>query len=65
MKLRKTHILILDEDDPQKELEFEIKFQLSLTESERYEAMYRLCKDGLKILKTYGYSKTPKIVIRP
>lgn len=64
MKFRKTHILILDEDDPQKELEFEVKFQLSLSESERYEAMYRLCKDGLKMLKTYGYSKTPKIVIR-
>lgn len=65
MKLKKTQILILDKDDPKKELEFEIKFQLSLTESERYEAMYRLCKDGLKMLKTYGYSKTPKIVIRP
>lgn len=45
MKKHKTHIPILDRDDPQKELEFEIEFQLSLAPAERYEAMDRLVMD--------------------
>ena len=61
----KTHILILDHDDPPKELEFEIEFQLSLTAAERYEAMDRLVKDGLELLERHGYSKTPAIITRP
>lgn len=32
-KKPKTHILILDDDDPEREIEFEIKFQLSLLQS--------------------------------
>ena len=65
MKKNKTMILILDRDDPQKELEFEIKFELSLTEAERYEAMDRLVKDGLELIGRNGYSKTPAIITRP
>lgn len=64
MKKRKTYILILDKDDPKKELEFEITFQLSLTSAERYEAMDRLVHDGLELLERHGYSNTPKIVTR-
>ena len=61
---KKTHILILDKDDPKRELEFEIEFQLSLTVAERYEAMDRLVKDGLELIGQHGYSKTPPIVTR-
>ena len=64
-KKRTTHIMILDNDDPKRELEFEIQFQLSLTPSERYEIMDRLVKDGLELMIQHGYSTTPKIVTRP
>lgn len=61
---KKTYILILDKDDPKRELEFEIEFQLSLTPAERYEAMDRLVNDGLELMARNGYSKTPAIVTR-
>lgn len=60
----KTHILILDRDDPKKELEFEVKYQLSLSAKERYEIMDRLVKDGLELIKKRGYNPNPKIITR-
>jgi hypothetical protein len=60
----KTHILILDKDDPKKELEFEVKYQLSLSAKERYEIMDRLVKDGLELIKKRGYNPNPKIITR-
>ena len=60
----KTHILILDKDDPKKELEFEVRFQLSLSAKQRYEIMDRLVKDGLEMVKKRGYTTTPAIVTR-
>jgi hypothetical protein len=36
-----THILLLEKDDDDAELNFEIDFQLSLTPSQRYERMTR------------------------
>lgn len=60
----KTHILILDKDDPKKELEFEVKYQLSLSVKERYEIMDRLVKDGLELMKKRGYNPNPKIITR-
>ncbi len=61
---RKTFILALDKDDPEKELDFEIDFQLSLTPEERYELMYRLVKDGLEFIKRNGYKNTPPFATR-
>ena len=58
-------MLSLEKDDPEKELEFEIQFQLSLTAEQRYEMMDRLVKDGLEFIARNGYSKTPAIVTRP
>jgi hypothetical protein len=63
-KKRKTFILVLDKDDPEKELEFELDFQLSLTAAERYEMMDRLVKDGLEFIQRNGYKNTPAIVTR-
>ncbi len=60
----KTHILILDTHDPKKELEFEVRFQLSLSAKQRYEIMDRLVKDGLEMVKKRGYTTTPAIVTR-
>jgi len=64
VRRNKTHILILDKDDPKKELDFEIQFQLSLSAAQRYEAMDRLVKDGLEFIKRRGYSKTPPVITR-
>lgn len=60
----KTHILILDKDDPEKELDFEVEFQLSLTAAERYEIMDRLVRDGLTLMKRNGHQDTSPIAIR-
>lgn len=65
MRKRKTRILILDQDDPEKELDFEIEFQLSLTAAQRYEMMDRLVKNGLSFVKRNGYQNSPPIVTRP
>lgn len=65
MKKHKTHILILDDDDPVKEMEFEIEFQLSLTPTERYEIMESLVQDSLELVTRNEYQNTPAIVARP
>ncbi len=59
-----THILVIEKDDPDAELNFEIDFQLSLTPAQRYEIMDQLVKDGLEFEKKRGYKNTPKIVTR-
>jgi hypothetical protein len=64
MKKRKTLILILDKDNPEKELDFEIEFQLSLTAAQRYEMMDRLVKNGLGFVKQNGYQNSPPIITR-
>ena len=62
VKRGKTRILIFDKDDPKKEPEFEVQFQLSLSMKQRYEIMDRLVKDGLKLLEKRGPIKGPMIV---
>jgi hypothetical protein len=61
---RKTFMLTLDHDDPEKERLFEIEFQMSLTDHERYEIMDQLVKDGLEFVERNGYTNTPAIVAR-
>jgi len=63
-KKHKTHILILDDDDPEREIKFEINFQLSLTPAERYEIMDSLVRDVLEMKSRHGYKNTPAIVAR-
>ena len=63
-KKHKTHILILDDDDPEREMKFEIEFQLSLTAAERYEIMDSLVQDVLELTNRSGYQNTPPIVTR-
>ncbi len=61
----KTFILAVDGDDPEKELEFELEFQMSLTPVERYEIMNQLVKDGLALIQERGYKNDTSVVIRP
>jgi hypothetical protein len=64
-KRHKTFILVLEKDDPEKELEFELDFQMSLTARQRYEIMDRLVKDGMEFTKRDGHKISPAIVARP
>jgi hypothetical protein len=64
MKKRKTYILQVEGDDPQKELEFEIAFNLTLSEKQRYKIFMRLLKQTIKYVKEHDYPKTPSILSR-
>jgi hypothetical protein len=64
MKRKNTYILQLEKDDPQKELEFEIAFNLTLTEKQRYKIFMRLLKQTIKFVKEHDYPKTPSIISR-
>jgi hypothetical protein len=61
---RTTYILVLDDHNPERELDFEIEFQLSLSAAQRYRNMNRLVKAGLKIMKRNGYKTSPAITTR-
>jgi hypothetical protein len=65
MKKRKTYILQVEGDDPQKELEFEVAFNLTLTEKQRYKRMMKLLKRTIKYVEEHDYPKTPAIISRP
>jgi len=60
---RKTLMLSLDKDDPQKELEFEVMYSLTLTSKERYKRMERLLRLG-KSFKKHDRKITPSIFAR-
>jgi hypothetical protein len=63
-KKHKTFILAVEGDDPEKELEFELNFQMSLTPAERYEIMNQLVKDGLALIQEHGYQNDTSVIIR-
>jgi len=64
MKKKKTHILSLEKDDPKKELEFEVTFQLSLTSSQRYKRMIKMFKQNMDSINKNERQKTPAIISR-
>ena len=64
MKKKKTHILSLEKDEPKKELEFEIAFQLSLSSSQRYKRMIKLFKQNKSFINKNERQKTPAIISR-
>ncbi len=64
MKRNKTQILSLENDDPKKELEFEIKFQLSLTVSQRYKRLLKMFEKNKNLLGKHERQKTTTIISR-
>lgn len=54
---KKTMILILDRDDEDAELDFELKFQSTLTVEERYEMMFRRSLEISKMMEDMGHKK--------
>ena len=61
---QKTYMLALDHDDPEKELEFEVAFQLTMTTKQHYARMKKLVKQTTRVVKNNDYPKTPTIVSR-
>ncbi|HIE35734.1 MAG TPA: hypothetical protein EYP89_00655 [Candidatus Omnitrophica bacterium] len=57
-------VLKLKKDNPEKEIEFELKFLLSLSTKERFEMMFRKSEEMKEMLKRYGYGKTTQIIKR-
>ncbi len=55
-------ILKCDKDDEEKELDFEIDFQLSLTTEERFEMMFKRSQEIAKALIENGYREPFKII---
>jgi hypothetical protein len=58
-------LLKLKDHDPQRELEFELDFQLSLTTEQRFEMMRRESRRVLETLIRHGHRKPFEIVKRP
>ncbi len=63
-KKRKTYMLALEKDDPEKELEFEVAFQITMTTRQHYARMKKLVKQSMEVVKNNDYPKTPAIVSR-
>lgn len=61
---RKTYIFALDSNDPEKELEFEVLFQLTMSTKQHYARMKKLVKQTMEVVKKNDYPKTPTIVSR-
>ena len=58
----KTYMLALEKDDPEKELEFEVAFQLTLSEKQRYSIMKKLTKQSRDVIKKNDNKKSPAII---
>lgn len=57
-------ILKLTKDDEEKELNFELDYQLSLTVEQRFEMMFKKSQELAKMLEENGHRKAVKIIKR-
>jgi hypothetical protein len=57
-------ILKLEKDDKEKELDFEIEYQLSLTTEQRFEMMFIRSRQIAEMLIRYGHRKPFEIIKR-
>ncbi len=60
-----TRILKLERNDPQRELEFDLDYLLSLTSEERYRLMLRRSTDALERMIRNGHLRPVEIIKRP
>ena len=63
-KRHRTFILALEKDDPEKELEFELDFQASLTTQQRFKMMFDRSGEILEMMKRNGHRKSTQIIKR-
>ncbi len=64
-RLPLTRILKLDHDDEERELAFELDFQLSLTTQQRVEMMLQRSDEIKRMLIQHGHRKPIEITKRP
>ena len=64
MKKKKPMILSVGNDEPERELEFEVSFHLSLTTKQHYTRMKKLLKQALGVVRNNDNPKDPSIVCR-
>lgn len=57
-------ILKLNQDNPKKELEFEIKYLSSLSVKKRFEMMLNKSKEMVKLLEKSGHRRAFEIIKR-
>jgi hypothetical protein len=55
---------VLDDDDEEKELEFELAFLRSLTTQERFDLMFQRSREMAEMLLRHGYRKPSEITER-
>ena len=58
-------ILKCDKDDEERELDFELDYQLSLTAEERFRMMFQKSKELKEALIRYGHRRAYQIIKRP
>lgn len=63
MRQDRTHILILENHDENQEIEFELRWLLSLTVEERFQLMIRRTQELLQLLENSGH-RTPSSIIK-
>lgn len=59
-----TPILKTDKHDEEKELDFELAYQRTLTTQERFELMFRKSREIAEVLLKRGYRKPFEIIKR-
>jgi len=63
-KKYKTFTLALDKEDPERELEFELDFQASLSVQDRFTMMFRRSREIMEALIRHGHRKPVEITKR-
>ena len=57
-------LLLLKKDDEKREIEFELKYLLSLTVQERFQLMLKKSREMLALLEQNGHRKAAEVVKR-
>jgi hypothetical protein len=57
-------ILKLTKHNPNKEIEFELKYLQSLSIQQRFEMMFQKTKEMVRLLKRHGHGKVTQIIKR-
>ena len=57
-------VLLLRKDDEKKEIEFELRYLLSLTVQERFQLMRSKSREMMALLSQNGHRKTAEVIKR-
>ncbi|OGX37654.1 MAG: hypothetical protein A3G91_04555 [Omnitrophica WOR_2 bacterium RIFCSPLOWO2_12_FULL_50_9] len=57
-------VLKLSKHDENREIEFELKYLLSLTTRQRFQMMFKKTQEMRRLAGKYGYGKTTQIIKR-